>query len=177
MSGTGCQRLAPTVKQLSTGMREEPRDRAELALAHPKEPIDDKYTDEIQGTWDVEACLLGDGKNHVPDRKDRAMGTWTAEFKGKTFTYTVVGFGKDTAIGSRIQFSYSLDPMKDPKEMDLVLRMEDGKEIPMKAIYELKGDTLRIAIGNTREGERPQRFPDDTNANGGYFVMKRQRNP
>lgn len=52
--------------------------------------------------------------------------------------------------------SYTIDPTKSPKQIDLV-ETADGKKFNCPGIYEIDGDTLKLAIANAPHG-RPRAF-------------------
>jgi uncharacterized protein (TIGR03067 family) len=99
---------------------------------------------KLQGTWKVTAIEV-DGK---PQAKDKAP----AEFKiaGNKLT----GLGPDMTI--------TLDPTKKPKWIDLTFKKGD-KSIPIRAIYALEGDELKLSIplapvGKAFKNQRPENF-------------------
>jgi uncharacterized protein (TIGR03067 family) len=99
---------------------------------------------QLQGTWRVEALEV--------DGQPQPAGKGPKEIK--------VAGDKLTGIGP--EMTLSLDPTKTPRWADLTFQ-RDGKEMPLRAIYEVEGDTLRLCFGvaRTREqfkNERPTAF-------------------
>ncbi len=77
-------------------------------------------------------------------------------FKGDSITF-MGGGAKGTVKGT-----YSVDPSKNPKTMDITLE-KDGKKVTTQAIYDLNDDTLRIChnLGKRAAAERPKEFVAD----------------
>jgi uncharacterized protein (TIGR03067 family) len=72
------------------------------------------------------------------------------------------------------QVSYTLDPSKKPKHIDLVLpRDKAGKRLP--GIYQLDGDDLKL-YWNADGEARPEAFPKEANKSFRfrYLVLKRE---
>jgi uncharacterized protein (TIGR03067 family) len=113
---------------------------------------------QLQGTWRVEALEV--------DGQPQPAGKAPKEIK--------IAGDKLTGIGP--EMTLSLDPTKKPRWADLTFK-RDGKEMPLRAIYELEGDTLRLCFGvaRTREefkNERPTTF--ETRGKGtALFTAKR----
>jgi len=122
--------------------------------------------------------------------QERLQGTWKAtrvtvngtEVPGevlKSITVTIRGNEINTAFKGDDQdmnqkAGFKLDPSKKPKQIDLV--PEDGPEKGkrLEGIYEIEGDTFRMAIAPpVGGGKRPENF----NAGEGStaFVMTFQR--
>jgi uncharacterized protein (TIGR03067 family) len=118
---------------------------------------------------------------------EKIYGTWIAsavESKGKTMPPPdgmSVQFNKDgdlfwclvkrTDAPDEIG-TFKENTTKRPKELDLIGPKLVGKERVTKAIYQLDGDTLKIAIpGDRSKGDRPTSFDSEKAM---IFIMKRQ---
>jgi uncharacterized protein (TIGR03067 family) len=80
----------------------------------------------------------------------------TATFKGNAFTLKL---GDKTLEGK-----YTVDTKAKPHTIDLQLE-KDGKEMTMLAIYQIKGETLKVCHyeGEMGSKERPKEFVADKN--------------
>ncbi len=99
--------------------------------------------DELQGTWVVTAFEI-DGK--------------TEQIPGGNISYT---FNKDKLVMRQpglpdTEGTYKFDASKTPKQMDWISVKATDKEV-MEAIYELKGDSLKLAYQGPK-GKRPTSF-------------------
>ena len=110
----------------------------------------------LQGTWKL-AAVEADGK--TDDRPEESV----LKFEGEEVFEIKAGEKKDPAV-------YPHDPAKDPRQIDLVPQAGEAKGTTIPAIYEVKGDTLRLAIGGPG---RPAAFKSA----GGAVVLtfKRQK--
>ncbi len=112
----------------------------------------------LEGTWQV-LTLEVDGKPQPPEKSPK-------EF--------VITDNKLTGIGP--EMTMMLDATKKPKWVDLTFKKKD-KDYPIKAIYELEGDNLKICMplaakGKVFENKRPENF--DTAGTGvALFTAKR----
>src|SRR5262245_45447230 len=111
----------------------------------------------IIGTWSIVGLETG-GKGE-PEKN----------FRGNTFTFT-----KDKATlreGSYqpIDFTYTLEPAKTPKTIDLTTTK--GGSNTIKGIYKLEGDdvVMSLSIG----GMRPTEFATKTGGDTETFTLKR----
>jgi len=102
-----------------------------------------KDEDAIVGTWRAEGWDYGDPKASQPWGKDLTKLTLTFEA------------GEKSAMvypsGHKDEGKYKLDPASDPKALDLD---EGGRPVKL-AVYELDGDTLRIAMPDIQGAKRP----------------------
>jgi uncharacterized protein (TIGR03067 family) len=87
---------------------------------------------KLQGTWKVVAFTAG-GKDVPVDKGGFAR----LVIKGTRITLT--GGPKDVAL------SFTIDPGKKPKTMDLLITTGD-QSVNWKCIYALKGDELKICM-------------------------------
>jgi len=115
----------------------------------------------------------------------KLKGTWritSAEAQGKAIKLKDLGMDRVIITADKMTFksrgkevkvwAYAVDPSKKPKEMDW---NNPGARAPHPAIYELKGDTLKVCfpilpIGTDKpapEVTRPKAFI----TKGGQFMM------
>src|SRR5262249_36978827 len=116
----------------------------------------------MQGTWAMVALEV-DGKLVGEDKlKDTVL-----LIKGNRYITRV----KD----EEIETTFTLDPSKKPKAIDMVFSEGEKKDKVLKGIYEIDGDTLKLCRGLTAEQQRPGQFA--TWPNTGVFVVtwKRQK--
>src|SRR4051794_12488677 len=98
--------------------------------------------DQLQGTWDLVSVSIQGKDLPAPPGKEKTL---SLIFKGDKVTKSEGG--KDEAA------DFKLDASKTPKEIDIVTSKET-----MKALYEVKGDTLKLAFGLKGPTERPTAF-------------------
>lgn len=117
-----------------------------LALsAHAGEKGDAKEDlKKLQGTWKVVALEV-DGKAVPKEKSPKEV-----VIEGKRLT----GLGPEMTL--------TLDPAKKPKWVDLTFK-RDGKAYPVRAVYEVSGDELKLCIplaekGKLFENKRPTGF-------------------
>ena len=97
--------------------------------------------DKLKGAWQS-TKIVNAGKK--VDRQGRV------EFDGDQVKMTPMG--KGTMVGK-----YAIDPSKSPATMDITIDKE-GVMLMIPAIYELKGDELRICHAQGEGGVRPTAF-------------------
>jgi uncharacterized protein (TIGR03067 family) len=107
--------------------------------------------------------------------KELLQGTWNAlsgerdgeklnEFQLKNWEQMVFKDDKFTREGSeKKEGTFAIDPKKEPKEIDLNLTVK-GQAATWQGIYELKGDTLKLAL---KPGGRPTEF----DSKGGVMIV------
>jgi uncharacterized protein (TIGR03067 family) len=138
----------------------------------------------MQQTWLVAvvagAFLAVGGDTAKPD-KEKLQGVWVTteitsggkkadlevrmEFKGDKVTMTRKG-------QPGISGTYTIDPDKSPATMDITLEKE-GKKQAIPAIYELKGDELKLCHPFGEGGARPTTFEASTKTV--LATLKRQK--
>jgi uncharacterized protein (TIGR03067 family) len=108
--------------------------------------------------------------------KELLQGTWNAvsgerdgeklnEFQLKNWEQMIFNDDKFTREGSeKKEGTFAIDPKKDPKEIDLNLTVK-GQAATWMGIYELKGDTLKLALS---AGGRPTEL---TSKGGGVLIV------
>lgn len=109
----------------------------------------------LQGTWVATSVSLG-GKEEKQD--------FILTFKGDKSIRTQGG--SDTE-----EYDFALDPTRKPKEIDFKLAKRKGTD---KGIYDLQGDTLKIAIlyPDDPDGPRPTEF---SGKNVAVVTLKRKK--
>lgn len=100
----------------------------------------------LQGTWKVIASQQ-DGERVPPDDlKDLFL-----IFKNDAILIREGGKTEE-------KFSFSIDPAKKPREMDLTINFGPNKGKVDRAIYEFDGDRVRICIQSNKDAARPREF-------------------
>jgi len=123
----------------------------------------DKVGDKerIQGTWKYVSVLEQGREERMPEENRLVI---TADMLKMVYP------------GEERGFRYTIDPSKDPKEMDWIIEIDPGHPIRQLGIYSLEGDTLRIC--NTAAGKpRPTTFESKAGDFGGVWVLKRVAAP
>lgn len=112
--------------------------------------------DKLQGTWKIVSGTHGD--QPVP----------AETFQGMSITYK--GDKMMMKMGDMtLNWGFKLDQTKKPKEIDVDM---DGKI--GKGIYELDGDTMKVAHGE--EGDpRPKDFAAKAGSKVSIIVLKREK--
>jgi uncharacterized protein (TIGR03067 family) len=95
---------------------------------------------KLVGTWKIAKLVTGDGE------KD--------EFRDAKFILTADGTTELQKGGESKKGTYTIDPAAKPRAIDIA--NDQGQT--MKGIYELKKDTLKIAINVDPNGDRPTEF-------------------
>jgi uncharacterized protein (TIGR03067 family) len=119
----------------------------------------DADLEKIQGVWNLTSVEI-DGKTIPPPD-----GGGTFVF-GKDKKLVMKEKGKADKEGT-----FTMDASKNPKELDMIAVIDKEKEV-VPTIYQLDGDTLKLACAAVRKGKRPAAF-DSKNAN--ILTLKRQK--
>jgi uncharacterized protein (TIGR03067 family) len=88
---------------------------------------------ELQGTWKL-VSMGGNGKTKPSD----LIADMKVRISGQQYTLTKAGKVLEVA-------TLSADPSKQPKTLDLAFTLGESKGQMLHCIYEVTGDTLRIA--------------------------------
>lgn len=115
---------------------------------------------KLQGHWTMVALQI-DGK--AVDEA-RLQGT-TLEIRRDKY---IVWTGKKPR-----EMRFTLDPTKDPQEIDLFLPEPSGTDEVHRGIYRLDGDTLRLCKAQAAEKPRPSAFK--TAPGSGVFMVTWKR--
>jgi uncharacterized protein (TIGR03067 family) len=130
-----------------------------------KDPKAEKPDQElIQGTWRDVATVV-DGKEEP--KADVPQGRTTMRFEPE---------GKLTMVGGMVQMagSYRLDPTQAPKQIRLVVQHKRGETATL-GIYELTGDTLRIAFRSPGQDGKEKTPPPNFEPGPGLRMMRMER--
>jgi len=131
-----------------------------LSAAPPGDAEKDR--DRIQGTWKP-VSMLDQGKEQPTPEGNRVV---------ITSDVMQIVYPKDDPMGWR----YTIDPSKDPREMDWIVEIDPGHPIRQLAIYSLEGDTLKICSAAAGK-PRPTKFESKAGDFGGVWVLKREAAP
>jgi uncharacterized protein (TIGR03067 family) len=99
---------------------------------------------QLEGAWDVIALEV-DGKVQPKEKAPKEI---------------LISGNKLNGLGP--EMTITLDPTKKPKWIDLAFKKKD-KLYPIRAIYEIKGDELKLCMplaprGKVFENKRPENF-------------------
>jgi uncharacterized protein (TIGR03067 family) len=130
-----------------------------LLVSQPPQSEADELA-QMKGTWSVQAMDVS-GKPAPPEKRPKQITIENDNFKG---------LGQDLKI--------KLDSSQQPKWIDLTFT-RDGKDYPIRAIYELKEKQLRIAmpvaqLGKEFTNERPKSFESKPNSYVAIVTLKRE---
>jgi uncharacterized protein (TIGR03067 family) len=103
-----------------------------------------KELKQLDGTWEVTALEV-DGKVQPKEKSPKQI---------------VITGDKLTGLGP--EMTITVDPAKKPKWIDLIFK-KDNKQYPIRSIYEISGDELRICMplaprGKGFDNKRPESF-------------------
>jgi uncharacterized protein (TIGR03067 family) len=138
-----------------------------VAAASPEDPIKKEWK-ELEGTWTVVATDWLEVRD-----KDRGKGTvWVVHDEVVTLR-----------LADKIEMPVpaAIDPVKTPKAIDLfaaepaVSKAPGTQPTPVRGIYELKDDTLRICWNALDTTKRPTAFPDKPVRGLALIVLERER--
>jgi uncharacterized protein (TIGR03067 family) len=124
-----------------------------LLGADDKQADAKKDQEKLQGEWTMQSGER-DGEQFPDDLLKSLKRTVTGD------KYTITRDGETFAKGT-----YTLDPSQKPKTIDAKL---EGNDQPVRGIYELDGDTLKICVAGPGEA-RPKEFA--TKAESGLTLV------
>jgi uncharacterized protein (TIGR03067 family) len=130
--------------------------------AGPRPEMVERERQRLEGTWKVTRADAGG--TPIPQKEFRDL---RLTFKGDKFT---ARRGDDDAQ----EGSFTIDPTKNPKEMDITRRNGPARGQKQLAVYQLNGDLLTICSCES-ETERPTGF--DTREQPTWTVMVLRRVP
>ncbi len=138
-----------------------------LGADTPKDDAVKSETAKLQGTWRVLSADRDGTK--APD--DEIKKT-TLVFKGDKLTAHRTE--NATKPEEKIyEMSYTLDPTKNPKWIDVTYTSGERKGESSQGIYEFKDDTLRICM--SRGTSRPMDFETKPESQRHLIVLKREK--
>jgi uncharacterized protein (TIGR03067 family) len=124
------------------------------------------------------------------DPKDALQGVWIAqsgerdgrasmadEIKSMRVTITADKFILHEGGEPDLECTYKIDATQSPKHLDLTPANVDNKDKPVHAIYELKGDELKICArqADGSDGPRPSEFATKKDSHFALLVLKREK--
>ena len=147
------------------------------AKAQPGGAADPKIAKELEllkGTWNIDSQEFGD--KSLPKE---LMKGYKFVFAGNKLTWEgAIGImsrmGKVTARDGAFSCDITIDPGKEPKQIDITLH-DKQREWTVLGIYEIKGDTLTACFFNSQTGRRPVDFSTKGGQNIGYIVLTRAK--
>jgi uncharacterized protein (TIGR03067 family) len=120
----------------------------------------DKKAEELIGTWTVESVIVdGTADNNL------------------TGSFTFMAGGKMTAVirDEKHNGTYTIDPSKTPKVLDLIPGDGDDAGKTYQAIYVIDGDTLKICGGATPGDARPTEVSSKEGSKQMLITLKREK--
>src|SRR5262249_3566898 len=122
--------------------------------------------EKLKGTW--KAVTIERGGQSKEDTKDHCLAFADGEF-------TLKRDGELFAKGK-----YTLDPAKDPKEIDMEITEDRGdgdnnKGKKVLGIYTVTGDELRWCLAPPGEADRPKEFATQAGTKHMLITLKRQK--
>ncbi|HEY8504722.1 MAG TPA: TIGR03067 domain-containing protein [Gemmataceae bacterium] len=133
---------------------------AALALAGGLRAQDEaKELEKLKGTWVIVKAERG-GKPADEPKGDRIT------FDADKITVNIRGTERKGKV--------KIDATKTPKQIDLIAEGEDAPG-PAPAIYELEGDTLKMALGRPG-GDRPAKFATEEGSMVIVLIFEREKN-
>jgi uncharacterized protein (TIGR03067 family) len=130
-------------------------------LAADEKKAADKDLEALEGKWVFETLVVGG----VDEYKDGAPKV-VIQFKGGKGEFV-----EGNVVPDYRTFKFKIDPTTDPKCLDVTF-IDKGET--MEAIYELKGDELKICV-HAGGKERPTKFESPEGSPLVLAVAKRQK--
>ena len=119
---------------------------------------------ELQGTWKVVSIFMGvSGKTLPPER----IADMKVSITGQQYTMAKGGKVIEHA-------TMSADPSKQPKELDLEFTLGESKGQTVRCIYEVTGDTLRIAWWGEPGKARPAEIAKQAGLRQDVWELRRE---
>jgi uncharacterized protein (TIGR03067 family) len=116
---------------------------------------------ELDGTWEVERTIDNGKENLVA--KDYQYYRWRFDTKARTVSTEWKKLSGESHTGEN---KFTLDQTTTPLHLTTY-----GDGILLQAIYEIKGDRLRVAMLGRPEVERPNAFDSTSRNNAGPLVI------
>jgi uncharacterized protein (TIGR03067 family) len=138
----------------------EPQRREQGKRADGKPHAGKQAARELQGVWDVVSFEY--------KGVSRPAGPYAYAFDGGKFTFTTKE-GKELYRGT-----VKLDPTRKPRWIDLTITAGEGKGESWLGLYELEGDSLKLAFdpGGT---DRPKALRTSPDNDTKVWLYKRQK--
>jgi uncharacterized protein (TIGR03067 family) len=130
-----------------------------VAADDPKDLVKKEY-DRFEGTWKMESFTFDGKPSPIEDFADFRM-----TLKGETFS-TVTAQEKTKG-------TYTIDPSKSPKTIDITFSGEQRDGVTMLGIYELDGDTYTVCLPAGPAKERPKELASKPGSGLVLEVFKR----
>jgi uncharacterized protein (TIGR03067 family) len=118
--------------------------------------------DIVQGTWEITDGTVS-GK---PAPAEMRQGI-KFKFDGEKLLLSVPG--------STQECTFKLDAAKKPKALDITALDGPNKGKTLLAIYELKGEELKLCLPNHDNQDRPTEFKSPEGSSLAVFVLKRAK--
>jgi uncharacterized protein (TIGR03067 family) len=133
-----------------------------LGAGSPQKKEIKQEMDRFQGTWAPQSSVT-EGKAAAKEE----LAVLRLLIKGDRWSYSIGG-------GPSVfqpEPTFSVNPNVSPKTLDVISVKQKGKNL-LRAIYELKGDSLTIcfAVG---DAERPKEFKSSAGSRCGVTIYKR----
>jgi uncharacterized protein (TIGR03067 family) len=133
-----------------------------MAVAFPlrADEVEERDTAAMQGTWAIESFTF-DGNLMAPEQ----FKNWRRIVQNNHVTWKN---GDETLLELEIK----IYPAAQPKTLDSTFAAGDSKGQTLLAIYELKGDELRVCFANPGK-PRPTEFTSTSGSGQSLYVAKR----
>jgi uncharacterized protein (TIGR03067 family) len=128
----------------------------------------------LKGTWNINSMEWGG--NNLPKE---LMNGYKFVFAGNKLTWEgAIGImskgGVIRAIDGAFPCDFTIDPGKEPKQIDITLHLKQGDRTVL-GIFEIKDDTLKVCYFASNTGRRPTEFSTKAGVNIGYIVLSRAK--
>jgi uncharacterized protein (TIGR03067 family) len=132
------------------------------SVAAAATPLDDaakKELGQFQGSWKAVSIQQADGRQAPLDEVQNTR----LVVEGNKFTLT----GKNSTIAG----TFTVNPTKTPRTIDVLLTSKDGRETRLLGIYQIQGDTRKTYFAMPGIG-RPTSFSSEN----GHIGFEWRRN-
>src|SRR5947209_5481399 len=134
--------------------------------------------------WSLAALILAAyGKDdRIKQELQRLEGTWvqvSVEESGKSATshpeQLIIAGEQWIVSGVEFAATFSVDPTKEPKQIDVVMHGSGSTTFRLPGIYKLEGDTLTVSMSRdmSGHGKRPAEFSTKPGDPFSVIVYKR----